>query len=134
MNQIELHPSCPQSDVRAFCLAHDIALTAYSPLGSDNSPLLTNPTVTRITDAHSVHPANILVSLQANSPKTAVLVKSVKPARIEQNLKVVDLSAEELEALAEIDKSHHFRACKPFWTGWGHLGWEDCKAMPEAKA
>lgn len=134
MNQIELHPSCPQQDVVDFCISNDIHCTAYSPLGSDNSPLLTNPVVQKIADAHGVHPANVLASLQVNRPGVAVLVKSVKPQRIEQNLKTVDLSEKEVAELFEIDKSHHFRACKPFWTGWGHLGWPDCKAMPEAQA
>ena len=63
-----------------------------------------------------------------------MLVKSVKLHRIEQNFKVVDLSEEEVKELFEIDKSHHFRACTPFWTGHGHLGFPDCKEMPQAKA
>ena len=41
-------------------------MTAYSPLGSDNSPLLTNSIVTEIAKKHGVHPANILISLWAN--------------------------------------------------------------------
>ncbi|KAG8761163.1 hypothetical protein FRC12_009443 [Ceratobasidium sp. 428] len=63
VNQIELHP---QTDVVEFCRSKGIVLTAYSPLGSDNSPLLSDPTVTKIAKKHGVHPARILVSLWAN--------------------------------------------------------------------
>ncbi|KAI5123255.1 hypothetical protein M0805_001344 [Coniferiporia weirii] len=127
VNQIELHPSCPQHDVVEFCAQRGIILTAYSPLGSDNSPLLANETVKRIAEAHGVQPANVLVSLQANRPGVSVLPKSVTPARIESNFTIIDLSQEEIDELHKIDETHHFRACAPDWTGWGHLGFPDCK-------
>ncbi|KAF7290947.1 Aldo-keto reductase [Mycena chlorophos] len=127
VNQIELHPSCPQHDVVEFCEKKGIVITAYSPLGSDNSPLLTNPVVTKIAEKHGVAPANILISLQANKPNVTVLPKSVTNTRILSNAKIVDLSAEEIAELEEIDKTHHFRACHPDWTGFGSLGFPDCK-------
>ena len=127
VNQIELHPSCPQQDVVDYCIKHGIILTAYSPLGSDNSPLLSNETVKKIANKYNVHPANILVSLQANRPNVTVLPKSVTKSRIESNLAIVDLTEEEVKELNDIDKKHHFRACHPNWTGWGHLGFPDCK-------
>ena len=65
-----------------FCREKGIVVTAYSPLGSDNSPLLTNEVVASLAKAHNVSPANILVSLQANKPGVTVLAKSVTPARI----------------------------------------------------
>ena len=58
--------SCPQQDVVDFCLSKGIAITAYSPLGSDNSPLLTNEVVKKIASKKGVSPANVLISLQAN--------------------------------------------------------------------
>lgn len=125
VNQIELHPSCPQQDIVDFCTQRGIALTAYSPLGSDNSPHLQNEIVKKVAQKHNVHPANILVSLQANRPNTAVLPKSVKKERVEANFTVVDLTDEEVKELLEIDKSHHFRACNPEWAGWGDLGFPD---------
>lgn len=90
MNQIELHPyvadflfangdthesadihtyrSCPQQDVVDLCRSKGIVVTAYSPLGSDNSPLLKNEVVNKIANAHGVAPANVLISLHANTP------------------------------------------------------------------
>ncbi|TEB30023.1 Aldo/keto reductase [Coprinellus micaceus] len=126
VNQIELHAACPQQDVIDFCKSKGIAVTAYSPLGSDNSPLLQNEAVKKIADKHNVHPANILISLQANRDNVNVLTKSVTPSRIEANFKVVDLSEDEVAELLAIDKTLHFRACHPSWTGWGSLGFPDC--------
>lgn len=60
--------SCPQHDVVEFCRNKGISLTAYSPLGSDNSPLLKNEVVNRIATKYGVPPANVLISLQANKP------------------------------------------------------------------
>ncbi|CAE6471562.1 unnamed protein product [Rhizoctonia solani] len=122
VNQIELHP---QTEVIELCREKGIALTAYSPLGSANSPLLTDPTVTKIAEAHGVHPARILVSIWANTNGVAVLPKSVKPARIAENNKVVELAPEEIAELFKIEKRSKFRACKPLWTGWGTLGFPD---------
>ena len=129
VDQVELHPSCPQQELVDYCTSKGIVLTAYSPLGSDNSPLLENPVVKKIAEKHGVAPANILVSLQANRPNVTVLPKSVTKHRVEQNFTVVDLSEEEIKELQEIDKTHHFRACNPEWTGWGHLGFPDRKLL-----
>lgn len=65
----------------------------------------------------------------------AVLTKSVTPERVIANKTLVELSKEEMDEMNEIEKSSHFRVCYPWWTGWGHLGWPDCKASgpPEKK-
>ena len=44
---------------------------------------------------------------------------------ISGNLKVVDLTEEDIAELKGIDKTAHFRACPPDWTGWGKLGFTD---------
>ncbi|KAK7044603.1 Aldo-keto reductase [Favolaschia claudopus] len=127
VNQIEMHPSCPSQDVLDFCRGKGIVVTAYSPLGSDNSPLLTNEVVTKLAEKYDVTPANILVSLQANKSGVSVLPKSVTNTRILSNAVIIDLTDEEMKELDAIDKTHHFRACHPSWTGWGSLGFPDCK-------
>lgn len=126
VNQIELHPSCLQQDVVDLCRSKGIVLTAYSPLGSDNSPLLKNEVVNRIGDAHGVAAANVLISLHANTPGVTVLSKSVTNSRIAANFKIINLTEAEIKELQEIDKTQHFRACYPYWTGWGSLGFPDC--------
>ena len=39
-NQVELHPENPQWELLEFCKAKGIHVTAYSPLGSTDSPLI----------------------------------------------------------------------------------------------
>ncbi|KIY47425.1 Aldo/keto reductase [Fistulina hepatica ATCC 64428] len=126
VNQVELHPSCTQEDLVEYCKQKGIVVTAYSPLGSDQSPLLTNEIVVRIAEKYGIHPANVLISLQANKPNVTVVPKSVTNSRIESNLKIVDLTDEEVAELQAIDKTAHFRVCHPSWTGWGSLGFPDC--------
>jgi glycerol 2-dehydrogenase (NADP+) len=62
VNQIENHPLLPQDDVSDFCKAKGIHITAYSPLGSTGSPLLTLPAIQQIATKHSVSPASVLLS------------------------------------------------------------------------
>ncbi|KAH9050932.1 NADP-dependent oxidoreductase domain-containing protein [Lactarius deliciosus] len=126
VNQVERHPSCIQDDVLGACTRAGIVVTAYSPLGSDKSPLLKNDIVVRIAKKYDITPANVLVSLQVNTPNVNVLPKSVTRERIIANLKVVDLTEEEIAELKTIEKTSHFRACPSSWTGWGNLGFPDC--------
>jgi len=127
VNQIELHPSCPQQELVDYCISKGILVTAYSPLGSDGSPLQKNPIVVKLAEKYNVQPANILISLQANRDGVVVIPKSVTPARIANNSTIVELTKEEIDELHSIDKEHHFRACHPSWTGFGSLGFPDCK-------
>jgi len=125
VNQVELHPACAQQDLVDYCLAKGIVVTAYSPLGSDDSPLLENPIVKKLATKYEVQPANVLLSVQARRPGVNVITKSVTPHRITSNLQLVDLTDEEVAELLAINKTHQFRACNPEWTGWGHLGFPD---------
>lgn len=127
VNQIELHPSCTQEELVEFCREKGIVVTAYSPLGSNDSPLLKHPIVNKIADAHKVSPANVLISLQANKSGVNVLSKSVTNSRILANAKVIDLTPAEIKELQDIDKTEHFRVCHPNWAGWGSIGFPDCE-------
>ncbi|KAF4616925.1 hypothetical protein D9613_008562 [Agrocybe pediades] len=127
VNQIELHPSCTQEELVEYCRKRGIVITAYSPLGSNDSPLLKHEVVNKIAEAHKVSPANVLISLQANKPGVSVLSKSVTHSRIAANATIVDLTEEEVQQLQDIDKKEHFRVCHPNWTGWGSLGFPDCE-------
>ncbi|THU93531.1 Aldo/keto reductase [Dendrothele bispora CBS 962.96] len=125
VNQIELHPSCPQQELVDFCKSKGIVVTAYSPLGSDGSPLLKNEVVNKIAEKYKVAPAIVLISLQANRPGINVLPKSVTKERVISNFNVIDLTDEEVKELNDISKTAMFRVCHPNWTGWGNLGFTE---------
>jgi glycerol 2-dehydrogenase (NADP+) len=124
-NQIELHPSCPQQEVVDLCVSKGIAVTAYSPLGSEGAPLLKNPTVVKIAEKYNVKPGTILISMHANRPNVNVLPKSVTNDRILANMTLIDIDAADIAELNHIAKESPFRACHPSWTGWGNLGFTE---------
>ncbi|NEQ45533.1 MAG: aldo/keto reductase [Leptolyngbya sp. SIOISBB] len=119
MNQVELHPYLQQTELLPFAQEHNIFLTAYSPLGSSDRPaalkaqdepiLLEDPTLLEIADKHHVTPAQVLIRW-AIQRGTAVIPKSVNPARIEQNLAAVNvtLTAEDMAVIAALDRHRRY--------------------------
>ncbi|KAF8342564.1 Aldo/keto reductase [Cantharellus anzutake] len=124
VNQIELHPSLPQKEVVKVTEEAGILLTSYSPLGSDESPLLTDEVIVKIAKKYNVEPAAILVSFQVAHPNRTVLPKSVTPSRISANAQIVELTPEEFAEIDKIGESKIFRVCNPTWAGWGDLGFD----------
>ncbi|CDO95211.1 unnamed protein product [Kluyveromyces dobzhanskii CBS 2104] len=99
-NQIEIHPQLPQTELIDYCKSKGILIEAYSPLGSSSSTILTDPTIEEIASKYNAEPANILINWGA-ARGYVVLPKSVNPKRVKTNLKLLDLSAEDV---AKIDK------------------------------
>jgi glycerol 2-dehydrogenase (NADP+) len=60
--------ACLETEVLAACEKAGIVVTAYSPLGSEESPLLKNDVVVRLAEKYKITPANVLVSFQVNTP------------------------------------------------------------------
>ncbi|OBT69038.1 hypothetical protein VE03_01295 [Pseudogymnoascus sp. 23342-1-I1] len=104
VNQIENHPYLPQTEVVSLCNSKGIQIMAYSPLGSAGSPLMKEPLVQAISAKHGLSPATVLLSYH-NKRGSTVIAKSVQPSRIDQNNKIVDLDAGDMEALENIYKS-----------------------------
>ncbi|OSX61141.1 hypothetical protein POSPLADRAFT_1182299 [Postia placenta MAD-698-R-SB12] len=127
VNQIESHPSLKQEDVVALSRSKGIAITAYSPLGSDNAPLASNPTIVEIAKAYNVSPTAVLISYHANREGFTVIPKSVTPERIVSNKKIIDLTPEDLQKVSDVEKAGTLRVCKPYWTGYGGIGFPDCQ-------
>ena len=39
--------------------------------------------------------------------------------------KEFDKTEEDIKALCQLEKETHIRFCKPYWTGWGNIGFPD---------
>jgi diketogulonate reductase-like aldo/keto reductase len=83
VNQIENHILLPQQDIVEFCTAHGIHVTAYSPLGSNGSPLMQLPVVQGISQRKGVSTAAVLLSWHgaftiffSPSPVSSLLIDS----------------------------------------------------------
>lgn len=60
VNQIELHPNCPSPKLLEYCNSKGIHCTAYSCLGSTNSPLAKDQTLAKIAEQKGKTTAQIL--------------------------------------------------------------------------
>ncbi|PWZ03843.1 hypothetical protein BCV70DRAFT_153874 [Testicularia cyperi] len=99
-NQVELSFTFPQPELVAWLKSQDILPQAYSPLGSTGASQASLEVVDKIAKKHGVQGANVLISWQV-ARGCNPLPKSVTPSRIENNIKLIDLSEEELKSLEE---------------------------------
>ena len=102
VNQIELHPLLPQTELREMHAKLGIATEAWSPLGQGS--LLQNPTITGIADAHGKSPAQVLIRWHVQLGNI-VIPKSVNPERIVSNFDVFDfeLSGDDMASIASLE-------------------------------
>ncbi|MCV7197212.1 aldo/keto reductase [Mycobacterium angelicum] len=102
VNQIELHPQLPQTELRKVHAQRGIATEAWSPLG--RGTLLTHPTVTAVAEGCGRTPAQVLIRWHIQLGNI-VIPKSVNPIRIASNFDVFDfeLSANEMASISSLD-------------------------------
>ncbi|KAK5082615.1 hypothetical protein LTR70_007533 [Exophiala xenobiotica] len=112
VNQIENHPLLPQQEIVDFCKERGILVEAYSPLGSTGSPLMQKEAVAKVAQELGSTPSTILLSYHTARGVVA-LPKSVTSSRIEDNLKVIELSPQNLAALQDISTTDQKRIVYP---------------------
>ncbi|XP_054751203.2 aldo-keto reductase family 1 member A1-like [Lytechinus pictus] len=115
--QIEITPYLPGNDIKEFCKANGISLTAYSPLGSPDRPLqagtdpvlLEDPVINEIAKAKGRSPAQIAIRYQIDRG-IVVIPKSVTPSRIRENFQVLDfeLTSDEVQRIQTLDRNFHY--------------------------
>jgi 2,5-diketo-D-gluconate reductase A len=99
VNQIELHPLFTNERVRAYCVEHDIAIEAWSPLAQGK--VLDHPAITAIADKIDRTPAQVVLRWHIQRGNI-VFPKSTTPARIAENFEVFDFQLDR-DAVALID-------------------------------
>jgi diketogulonate reductase-like aldo/keto reductase len=104
INQVELNPFCYRRRLIEACEHHDIAVEAYSPLGTGLH--LNDPTVKRVAESDGATPAQVLVrwAVQRRIP---VLTKSTHRERIASNFQVYgfELSDRDMSSLDALDET-----------------------------
>ena len=90
VNQIELHPYFPQSELLAYGAEHGIITEAWTPLGRGND-LLDHPVLTAVASAHDATTAQ--VALAWSIARGALpLPKAASAERQAENLAAADLT------------------------------------------
>lgn len=109
MNQVELHPYHAQNELIKFCQSQNIAVTAYSPFGSADAPILGDSVVQSIAEKYKRTPAQLALKW-AQQRGTIVIPKSADVSRVKENFEVGDfeLSDEDMQAIHELDKRKIF--------------------------
>jgi 2,5-diketo-D-gluconate reductase A len=104
VNQVELHPGFPQTELRTFDAEHGIVTESWSPLGRGHG-LLDRPDVRSIADTHGKTAAQVVLRwhLQLGC---VVIPKSANADRIRENVDIWDfeLSEADMAVLSAIDQ------------------------------
>ncbi|VEN64780.1 unnamed protein product [Callosobruchus maculatus] len=126
VNQVELHAYLQQKELREACKILDVAVTAFSPLGSpganthfqnkynyslnDFPDILGHPVVKELSEKYKKLPAQILLK-HLIQQDVIVIPKSSNPERIKANIDLFDfeLSPDDLEKLNALDKNEDGR-------------------------
>ena len=98
VNQIEFHPGYMQAETVKYCKENNIAVEAWSPLGSGR--VLSDPRLIEIAKKYNKSVAQVCVRWCLQNG-TIPLPKSVTPARIVENADVFDfeISAEDMNVI-----------------------------------
>lgn len=107
VNQVELHPYLSQEKLRAFCAEHNIAVTAWSPIGRGR--LLDDQTIKEVAKKYGKTVAQIILRWHYQND-VITIPKSVTPSRIEENIQIFDfeLTKEDMDVLNNVNKNERF--------------------------
>lgn len=114
VNQIEIHPFLPNTELVKYCFSKNIMPQAYSPLGSQNQVPTTgervseNKTLNDIATKGGNTLAQVLIAWGLRRGYV-VLPKSGNPARMESNFKSIELSDDDFNAVNKVAEGRHFR-------------------------
>ncbi|KAK2004337.1 aldo/keto reductase [Colletotrichum falcatum] len=105
INQVELHAFNPNLKLVPYCQEKGIVVTSWSTMGgSGQSEILTHELFTGIAKAHNVS-AGVVSLSWAVQRGVAVIPKSANKSRIEENIRLVTLTDEEMHRINDAHKT-----------------------------
>ncbi|EPQ53933.1 hypothetical protein GLOTRDRAFT_130332 [Gloeophyllum trabeum ATCC 11539] len=140
-NQVELHPCLPQHELKTFCESKGILLTAYSPLGrpmTDGTPpiFFRHETILSVAEKKNATPAQVVVSWGVQRG-TVVVPKSENVERMKQNITLVKLLDEDMDAINNLHKQpgmhrsllayHNIDPGNMMGWTYADMGWDNMK-------
>jgi diketogulonate reductase-like aldo/keto reductase len=104
VNQVELHPSLQQAELRAYHQEHGITTEAWAPLGAGKGPLEA-PALAEVAAAHGVSPAQVVLRWHLDLGNV-IIPKSSNPGRMRENLDLwgFELTEQDHERIAALDQ------------------------------
>jgi 2,5-diketo-D-gluconate reductase A len=102
INQVELHPRLPQTELREVHARLGIATEAWAPLAKGS--LLDHPKIVAVAERNKRTPAQVLIRWHIQLGNI-VIPKSVNPSRIASNFEVFDfeLSEDEIATISSLE-------------------------------
>ncbi|WP_025117287.1 aldo/keto reductase [Lysinibacillus fusiformis] len=107
VNQVEMHPYLQQQALRKFCHEHQIAVTAWSPLGRGG--VLDDSTIVEIGKEIGKTAAQVVLRWHLQND-TLIIPKSVTPSRIEENAQIFDfeLTQTQMDKITSLNRNQRF--------------------------
>lgn len=112
-NQVEYHPYLSQKPVLDYLAAHDMMLTAYSPLARGD--VMRDPTLVRLGERHGRTPAQIALRWLIQQDRVAAIPKASGREHCLHNLSIFDfeLSGQEMNEIFGLARGE--RMIDPEW-------------------
>jgi diketogulonate reductase-like aldo/keto reductase len=103
-NQIEYHPFCDRGDLLAFCIDHEVMLTAYSPFDQGASRVIENDTLAEMGAKYDKSPAQVALRWLAQQKVVSAIPKATSREHLAANLAIFDfeLSDEEMARVFDL--------------------------------
>nr|WP_106784898.1 aldo/keto reductase [Lysinibacillus timonensis] len=104
VNQVELHPYLTQKPLLNFCNNHEIALTAWGPLGRGS--VLEDETIVQLAKRYNKTAAQIILRWHYQND-CLTIPKSVTLSRIEENMNIFDfeITPDDLILIDQLNKN-----------------------------
>jgi 2,5-diketo-D-gluconate reductase A len=104
VDQLELHPTFQQRELRAFGAQHGMAIESWGPLGQGKYDLFGMPAIADAAAAHGVTPAQVVIRWHLQSG-IIVFPKTNTAERMRENFDVLgfELTADQMAAIDALD-------------------------------